>query len=681
MFRDLMLRVNLSNRAVPFVLLLATVLSFGLLIPWLGFFWDDWPVIFIIKTEGVRGLWGYYLYERPYLPWTYVVSAPILGTNPLGWHVFELLLRWLTSVSLWAVLRRLWPRQSSQVLWISLLFAVCPIFVQQPIAVTYVPHWICYLLYFVSIYFMLEAHEKVNRYYIFTMLALLSGILEMVTMEYFVGLELLRPVILWLYHRERDPHASNLIIFRRVVKSAWVYFVLLAMYTIWRLFILQIEGKDSHRLFLITQFLDDPLQTLIGFTQTVIRDFLYMMSSWFVALNPEDINLNRPFSIAVLGLVFAAGIVFWFLLKRYRSTEEDGNGEIVPGRLIVFGVLSILFGLLPVWLIGRQATLGALGSRFALTSIFGVSVIIAGVLEWLSSKTGAKLIVIAFMMGLAVHTNLYNTKSYQESWEKQRQFYWQLHWRAPYIQPETALISEGEIFPFVGIYSTSMGIALLYPPVDDSQNMPYWFFSYWEYLHKIPKELVEGTTLREHVRNYSFTSQSRDSIIVEFNPGLNRCLQTFTSPDLGIKEIPEFFEPILSITDLDRIKMTAPQADWIPPKEIFGAEPEHSWCYFFEKAELAGQYQDRDEVVRLMEEARQGGFAPQDVREYLPLLNAYVVSNRFEEAYDLTIRINRLSNNIGDSLCTAWLRHSETKPTPELDATFERVKEKLSCFD
>jgi len=147
-------RLSLNERAVPAALLFITVVSFGLIIPWLGFYWDDWPVIYLTQTEGTSGFWDFYQYDRPFSAWTYIVFAPLLGTSPQAWQIFTLLLRGLTAVFLWESLRLIWPEKPRQLFWVALLFAVCPIFGQQFVAVAYSQHWICYLLYFCSIYFL-----------------------------------------------------------------------------------------------------------------------------------------------------------------------------------------------------------------------------------------------------------------------------------------------------------------------------------------------------------------------------------------------------------------------------------------------------------------------------------------------------------------------------------------------
>ena len=52
-----------------------------------------------------------------------------------------------------------------------------------------------------------------------------------------------------------------------------------------------------------------------------------------------------------------------------------------------------------------------------------------------------------------------------------------------------------------------------------------------------------------------------------------------------------------------------------PPPMLFGPEPPHTWCYYFQKADLARQRGDWDEVARLGDEARELGFAALDVSD------------------------------------------------------------------
>jgi hypothetical protein len=680
--RGFISRLSLNESAVPVALLFVTVVSFGLLIPWLGFYWDDWPVIYLTQTQGTGGFRDFYQYDRPFSAWTYIVFAPLLGTSPLAWQIFALSLRWLTALLVWASLRQIWPDKPHQVFWTALLFAVAPLFPQQSVAVAYSQHWLCYLLFFASVYCMLRALNDPRRFYLFTALALLTSLLQLLTMEYFVGLELLRPVILWFYFLEKEPGLSVRRLFKRVIASGWAYVVLLIAYVIWRMFFLRLAGADPNNLDLLDKIRVSPSAGLLDLAQKAVQDLIYLVTSWLIAVKPADIELGRPFALAALAIAIAAGIASGMLVRRYKPVagDQDSGADRWHIYAMILGLLAILLGTLPVWMIDRQVSLGPLGSRFSLAAIFGVSLLWVGFLEWLSPRKSVKITILSVLVAIAIHANLHIAKAYQQSWEKQRTFYWQLFWRAPHIRPGTALIADGEIFSYVGLYSTSMGISMLYPPGEVPQQMPYWFFSYWERLFKIPKELAAGTLMEEELRNYSFQGQSKEALLLDFSPERNRCLHLLSPHDEQDPDLPESMRGLLSISNLSRIERE-PLDHWQPPASIFGSEPEHTWCYYFEKAELAHQYEDWQEVIRLMKEAQRLGFTPTEMKEYLPLLEAYLQTGQVEPARALSLQMARLSNNIDDRICTLWLDASESGPDPQFIPAFEDVRGKSGCFD
>ena len=72
-----------------------------------------------------------------------------------------------------------------------------------------------------------------------------------------------------------------------------------------------------------------------------------------------------------------------------------------------------------------------------------------------------------------------------------------------------------------------------------------------------------------------------------------------------------------------------------PPARIFGAEPPRCWCYYFEKADLARQMLDWQQVAQLGDEARQLGFRPSDSSEWLPFIEGYVQVGRYQDAEEV----------------------------------------------
>jgi len=77
----------------PLVLLVVAILAFGLLIPWLGFYWDDWPKAWFLHLLGPTGFDEVYGADRPNLAWTYLITTSILGESPIAWQIFGLLTR------------------------------------------------------------------------------------------------------------------------------------------------------------------------------------------------------------------------------------------------------------------------------------------------------------------------------------------------------------------------------------------------------------------------------------------------------------------------------------------------------------------------------------------------------------------------------------------------------------
>ncbi|NWG34637.1 MAG: hypothetical protein HXY42_09360 [Chloroflexi bacterium] len=64
----------------------------------------------------------------------------------------------------------------------------------------------------------------------------------------------------------------------------------------------------------------------------------------------------------------------------------------------------------------------------------------------------------------------------------------------------------------------------------------------------------------------------------------------------------------------------------LPPHFLFGPEPSHGWCYYYQKATFARQRGDWEEVLIIGEQAFDQGLEPQDLIEWMPFLQAYAVS-------------------------------------------------------
>jgi hypothetical protein len=114
-----------------------------------------------------------------------------------------------------------------------------------------------------------------------------------------------------------------------------------------------------------------------------------------------------------------------------------------------------------------------------------------------------------------------------------------------------------------------------------------------------------------------------------------------------------------------------------PDTDIFGPEPAHTWCYFFQKADLARQTQDWNQVINLYKQAQQMGFSSKNGAEYLPLVEAYAQTGDWQKAYDLTITARRQSLDTLKMWCSNWARFQNI---PSADMKFiEQIYQTFSC--
>lgn len=671
-------KISFPAKTIPLGILAALILAFGVLIPSLGLYWDDWPVAYIAKTGPLSAYWQFYQYDRPFSAWTYVLLVPLLGVRPIVWQVFTLLLRWLSVLMMWAGLRSLWPKRLQSITWVAFLFAIYPSFMQQQVSIAYSQHWICCLLFFISIWAMIKA-EQTGQWYL-RLIALGAAGLELWTMEYFVALDLIRPFLLFvLVARETTDQRQRLLLTLR----KWLpYLGLLVVYVIWRIFFLQIPGGDPNTPVLLGSLLHTPLDAISRLFQAALQDVVYVVAGiWFQSLQADALSLARPILQAFLVLAVLTAVLSFLYLRNLKVEDEPEETESSwhwPRQAMLIGFVAVLLGILPAWIIGRQVIMGFNGTRFSFAAMFGASLLLVGIMEWFSPQRLAKIALLAVLIGLAVNAQLRLGNQYRDVWEKQKSFYWQLYWRAPSIRPGTALISDGEIFSFMGIYPTSMAINLLYPEAYDSRQVPLWFFS----IVRVPAtaaSLSQGFALHDSIRNYTFDGQSLHSLAINYQPEDLRCLRVLSPRDADDARLPESIHTPIQLSDLGQIQAGAP-ANWQPPEDIFGPEPDHQWCYYYQKAELADQNQDWAEVNRLGSEAQQKGFSPLDQEEWFPFIEAEAYGGKLDAAYQRTLLVRKYDAHLDKQLCSLWdgIRANQA-PSAQLSQIVNNLNDRLGC--
>ena len=308
-----------------------------------------------------------------------------------------------------------------------------------------------------------------------------------------------------------------------------------------------------------------------------------------------------------LGLISMVLLLVYFLKLDIAPTLSLGRRTfLVQGA--VLGFFAVLMGCLPGWLIGRSVLDDFHANRYALPGMFGMGLLVVAFITWLSADWKKQVVMVSLLAGLAVGFHVRTVNDFRWVWKNQQQLYWQLSWRAPHLKSGTAVFFEEEPFPDQGLFSTSSALNLLYPQYENPHPLGYWAYTLLpRYLDRKPDPTANS--LSSGFRSLHFEGNMRDSILMHYDPQRSNCWWLLTTQDQLNPYLSDLEKDWLVISNPDRIEPQQRSADY-PPRELFGAEPDRGWCYFYQKADLAQQYGDWETVVALGVQAQAEGYSP-----------------------------------------------------------------------
>jgi hypothetical protein len=336
---------------------------------------------------------------------------------------------------------------------------------------------------------------------------------------------------------------------------------------------------------------------------------------------------------------------------------------------------------MPFWLIGRSVaqenTNFLSASRFGIPAIFGGALATFIFLDWLITERKKKIIILSVILALAANFHLSNTKEFQYSWEKQVRLAQQLLWRAPQIKAGTTILTDEEVLGMMGEYAVSFFINTTYQAKDIKNTPPYWYFPFY-YTNPNVERLLQGAPLEYSKLSMNFSGNSNEMLLLSFNPEMNRCLWVLNPNDTNLRLVNEDMRNLSAGSDISLIQQTNSEPGL--PESIYGKQNSQTWCYYFEKADLARQYGQWDEVVRLWQEARSAGEQADNGFEYIPFIEGFGHLEDWEQVKLLTKSAKKITAGLEPSLCTALDRLAESAPaSQQRDDTIKNLKDDLKC--
>ena len=126
---------------------------------------------------------------------------------------------------------------------------------------------------------------------------------------------------------------------------------------------------------------------------------------------------------------------------------------------------------------------------------------------------------------------------------------------------------------------------------------------------------------------------------------------------------------------------TDPAQAVTPPADVFGREPAHNWCYYYEKAALANQVQDWNTATKLAEEAAQAGLGTHYGTELIPFIEGYAHLEQWQQAEKYTWNAMHMDGNrYYPYLCSIWQTlNQEMPPSEDKTKTMANLSKPLNC--
>lgn len=632
----------------PLLLLFVCFVAFGLFIPFLGFYWDDWPTIFYTYNQRLGQLVTHFSYDRPFSVWAYWLVGQF-GTAPIVWQISALLLNWATAVGLVWALTPLWPAHNKKILYIALLFAIYPGYYVQPSSVIFTPHLAALALFFVSLGAMGRAALKPNWSY--AAIGLGAAVAHMFTVEYFVGLELIRPLYLWILLSNNTVKKKPAL--KQIVPLWAPYAAVFAAWVAWRLFLLKLP-TEPYPLVLVDEFRSNPIIAIGHLLLTIVLDVQYtFLQVWANLLQPMLASLSTRFGIAtLLACVVAAGVVYLVLSelpKRAAKNKERQSDVIFARQGMALGLAAFVLGMFPIWAIGETIVQGEYNLRYILVGMMGAALVVASILVFFVPVRTHRFLLVSLLVAVALGSHIQNADKYRNDWQAQRNFYWQLFWRAPSIRSDTALVSFERVSAYLGDPMTGNALNVLYPSAGEAPAVGLWNFELTR--TQTVNAIAANEPLENDYRGLTFNAESGDALVFYYLPA-NGCLWILNPLNTANEYLPFENRELVARSNLQRVEEQ--NEGHSPPAHIFGTEPKQTWCYYFEKADLARQEGNWSGIIELMDQARQLGLQPNYGVEWLPWVEAYAELGHYDEAVELSEQIHRMHTRNDGMLCATW---------------------------
>ncbi len=534
----------------------------------------------------------------------------IFGDQLIYYHLSAFLFRSLGGLAFYWTLNRVWQENKPANFLMALFFLVYPGFLMQVQPFDYQSHILSICLAMISIALTVWAVTAKSTLWktASALAAILTGWGYLALIEFHIGLEFLRLLFVVILFLQENNESGRRRIFTPVLR--WLPFSIIPLgYLFWRTVFFHNTRAATDVGVQLGVFFQAPFRVGAQWlVDTLYGVFNTLLSAWVVPFY-ENVILGG-FHPSENLLILAAGILGLALLYLGLFVFGDLSGERISAsgwarQALWTGLAATFAGVLPVIVTNR--TVDFFSSRYTMASVPGaVMLIVAGISLLRLPRVRSGLVGLLVFISVAVHTG--NALNHVHQADSLRDFWWQVSWRAPSIEKGTNLVAVYSSMQTPANYDIWGPANLIYFPEKQVEipikiQLPASVLS-----RDNVTGIIAGGEGRDKDQRGNFVSEDFSAVLLITQPAPENCVRIIDG------ELPE-----LSSADKYEIMLLAPYslignvnlADTAPvlPRDIFGPEPAHGWCYYYEKAALASQMGDWDLAI-LLGEAGRGEGAP-----------------------------------------------------------------------
>jgi len=642
---------------------------------------DDWYYI-MDRTIGGPGIFQeMFSIDRPARGPLFEAYYQLFGVQPLPYHLSSYLWRVMGGLAALWLFRQVWPRQRLATFVMALFFTLYPGYLRWMEGFEDQPRILSSFLEVLSIaltVFAVTTQKKSLKFFAWTG-SILLGWAYIALVDFSFGMEVFRFLCVYLVVN-RDQVALPFIRKFTAALRAWaIAIVIPTAFLFWRFFIFHNERQATDVGQQLGYLVSSPFLTSAWWSVRLLQSAVNVAVLAWGAPFFQNLFENSLGDI-LIGLLVGGVVVvllLWGAFSIWSVEEQAADSQSAAGgkwqlEAIWIGLLGVLAGVLPVIAANRFVNFAGYSHYSLPASLAGVT-LVTGVVFLIRSRN-VRFAAISALVLLAVLTHY--TASLRVLVEEQviANTWHQIAWRAPAIKAGTTLVVN---YPAVGYAEDVDAVAgpanFIYFPEQTNQIPAVYQLVALPQMDYMTKQVLGRDKklygYRTHVGEINY-----DNVLVISQPAANACVHILDSQRPVYSE--QDTDQILLLGQYSKIQNVLIQgSEPALAQSIFGPEPAHTWCYYYQKADLALQQGDWEKIIQLGEQAARMKLTPNDRSEWMPFLQAYAMLGNEKDFKAAAIKIDS-SPFVRRQACEMLRKLQEKGPafTPEIQSIMdERV--------